>query len=504
MDHKIINPKSILMKTIKLSFILLISLFFASGESSAFCGFYVARADAKLFNKSSQVIIVRDGDKSVITMSNDFQGSVKDFAMVVPVPEVLKRENIRIANQTVFDKLDAYSGPRLVEYYDQNPCYDYEMLDMVAEEAFPSMAMGSSMRSESSKAKKYNVTIEATYTVGEYDIIILSAKESDGLKRWLIDNEYTIPESAEEVLEPYIKNDMKFFVVKVNLEKQKAGGFTTLRPIQIAFHSDKFMLPIRLGMANAESSQDLVVYAFTKKGRVETTNYRTVEIPSNMNIPEFVQGEFRQFYVDLFNTAFERERKNAVFLEYAWDVSFSNPVKCDPCVGPPPVYNDLREAGVYWLENNGDINVEGDVFFTRMHVRYDREHFPQDLIFQETPNKQRFQGRYVMQKAVKGDLTCDEAQPYIKKVVKRREKELHQLANLTGWDISDRYDYVREFAVKVKKSEKDDNGWIGPDFKKGGFEDSEGWPVGKIILLIAALILSGGLRMYWNAPIFRN
>lgn len=485
------------MKTIKLSFILFFLLFLGADKSKAFCGFYVAKADAKLFNKSSQVIIVRDGDKTVITMSNDYQGSAKDFAMVVPVPEVLLRDNIRIADQMVFDKLDAYSGPRLVEYYDQNPCYkeiyeeEMSMMDMV-----PRMA-GNSQKRMKSSAERYNVTIEATYTVGEYDIVILSAKESDGLKQWLLANEYKIPASAEEVLQPYIKNDMKFFVVKVNLEKQKASGFTTLRPIQIAFHSDKFMLPIRLGMANAEDAQDLVVYAFSKKGRIETTNYRTVEIPSNKNIPEFIQSEFGDFYVDLFNTAYERERKRAVFLEYAWDVSFRNQVKCDPCVGPPPVYNDLRESGVHWLQNNGGTNVQGDVFFTRLHLRYDRENFPQDLIFQETPNKSQFQGRYIMQHAVKGDLACDEAQPYIKEVAKRREKELHQLANLTGWDISGRYDYVKEFASKVKKS-GNGNGWIEPDFKKGGiFDDSDtGFPLGKVGMLLLVLIFSGGLKLY--------
>ncbi len=486
------------MKTIKLSFILLFLMLFGANKSSAFCGFYVAKADAKLFNKSSQVIIVRDGDKTVITMSNDYQGSSKDFAMVVPVPEVLLRDNIRIADQMVFDKLDAYSGPRLVEYYDQNPCYVMEYEEMSMMDMVPRSAASGEKRMKST-AQKYNVTIEATYTVGEYDIVILSAKESDGLKNWLLANEYKIPASAEEVLQPYIKNNMKFFVVKVNLEKQKASGFTTLRPLQIAFHSDKFMLPIRLGMANAESTQDLVVYAFSKKGRIETTNYRTVEIPSNKNIPEFIQSEFGEFYVDLFNTAYERERKRAVFLEYAWDVSFSNQVKCDPCVGPPPVYNDLREAGVHWLQNNGGVNVEGDVFFTRLHVRYDRENFPQDLIFQETPNKSQFQGRYIMQKAVKGELSCDEAQPYIKEVAKRREKELHQLANLTGWDISNRYDYVKEFASKVKKS-GNDNGWIEPDFRKGGFfNDTEnGFPMGKIAMLMMALFFSGGLRLYWR------
>jgi hypothetical protein len=212
-----------------------------------------------------------------------------------------------------------------------------------------------------------------------------------------------------------------------------------------------------------------VIYAFSKKGRVESVNYRTVEIPTDKNIPEFVQSDFGKFYVDLFDKAYLRENKRAVFLEYAWDVSFNNQVKCDPCVGPPPVYTDLREAGVYWLNNSGGVDVDGDVFFTRMHVRYDRENFPQDLFFQETPNKKRFQGRYVMQHAVKGNLECDEANSYYKEVTKRREKELHQLANLTGWDISNRYDYVKEFASKVKDSKKEENGWIEPEFKKGGF-----------------------------------
>ena len=82
-------------------------------------------------------------------------------------------------------------------------------------------------------------------------------------------------------------------------------------------------------------------------------------------------------------------------------------------------------------------------------------------------------------------------------MAKRREKELHQLANLTGWDISNRYDYVKEFSSKIDK--KDDNGWIEPGFKKGGFLDSEeGVPIGTIFLILAALILSGGLRMYWK------
>jgi hypothetical protein len=82
----------------------LISLFLlsvlVSMQSYAFCGFYVAKADATLFNNKSEVILVRDGRRTVITMSNDFKGDVRDFAMVVPVPVVLKESDIRVTKRT--------------------------------------------------------------------------------------------------------------------------------------------------------------------------------------------------------------------------------------------------------------------------------------------------------------------------------------------------------------------------------------------------------------------
>ena len=489
------------MNFLRLKTLALLVLGLQVNQLFAFCGFYVAKADAKLFNKSSQVIIVRDGDRSVITMSNDFQGDVKDFAMVVPVPEVLSRDNIRIASQNIFNKLDAYSGPRLVEYYDENPCYEYELEDVMEMSVNEAAPVSRNKFKSMAKKEEYKVTVEATYEVGEYDILILSAKESDGLKRWLVDNDYKIPKTAEEVLEPYIKNNMKFFVVKVNLEKQKSLGTNQLRPIQIAFQSEKFMLPIRLGMANANGSQDMIVYAFTKNGRVETANYRTVQIPTDRNIPEFVQPKFGQFYKDVFERTCEREGNDVVFLEYAWDVSVNNAQKCDPCVGPPPVYNDMREAGVFWLNDYQDakwgVQTRGKAFFTRLHVRYDRENFPQDLFFQSTPNKDRFQGRYVMQHAVKYDLDCDKSQGYYKKVLRRREKELNELASLTDWDIAQNSNYLSEFAKKIKKPSRDDNGWIGNDFKNGalglgfGFDGDDNSGFGGNLLMLIGVGLFG-------------
>src|SRR5262249_15350295 len=86
----------------------------------SFCGFYVATGDAKLFNKSSQVVLVRDGVRTVLTMGSDFKGDPKEFALVVPVPTVLERDQIHVGDSKIVAHLDAYSAPRLVEYYDED------------------------------------------------------------------------------------------------------------------------------------------------------------------------------------------------------------------------------------------------------------------------------------------------------------------------------------------------------------------------------------------------
>ena len=162
-------------------------------------------------------------------------------------------------------------------------------MEMSARAGAPA-AMPAPMAQDS--AKRLGVTIEATYTVGEYDILILSAKESGGLATWLTQNGYKMPQGAAPVLASYLAQNMRFFVAKVNLGEQAKLGFNYLRPLQIAYESPKFMLPIRLGTLNAEGTQELFVFALTNKGRVETTNYRTVRLPSDVEIPTYVKGDF--------------------------------------------------------------------------------------------------------------------------------------------------------------------------------------------------------------------
>ena len=404
-------------------------------QAIAFCGFYVGGADAKLFNKASQVIIARNGDRTILTMANDFQGDVKNFAMVVPVPVAIKKEQVHIGKRQTIEKLDSFSQPRLVEYFDPDPC---EVATINEERSRKDNVLRSAPMPTAAAPPQpdLGVTVEDSFKVNEYEILILSAKESNGLETWLTQNGYNIPKGASQLLRPYIKQKLKFFVAKIDLkELDKSGG--VLRPIQIAYESPKFMLPIRLGTINARGEQDLVVYVLSPKGRVELTNYRTVKVPTGAEIPEYIKGEFGEFYKATFQKVYEREQKKVAFLEYAWSTS-----NCDPCSTEPPSQTELKEAGVFWLDDGNNPstsrrrNVQsGDTFITRLHVRYTRDKFPEDLMFQETGNRENFQGRYVMNHPFKGNTSCQAGKKYRQALRPRLEKEAGNLANLTGWSI---------------------------------------------------------------------
>jgi hypothetical protein len=413
----------------------------AAGPAQAFCGFYVAKADAKLFNKASKVVVARKGEQTAVTMASDYEGDLKEFALVIPVPTIVKKDQIKVIESAWVDHLDAYSAPRLVEYFDPDPCNPPFAYLAAAPRNTASVAMADATPR---RAAALGVKIEAEYTVGEYDILILSATQSDGLATWLTESGYKIPAGAAPVLGSYIRQDMKFFVARVNLKEQAKTGRQFLRPIQVNYATHKFMLPIRLGTVNANGPQDMIMLMLTEKGRVETTNYRTIKMPSNMDVPIFTKADFGGFYKAMFDHQVKKDDMRAVYLEYAWDMGW-----CDPCAADPVPNDHLVALGAFWLNQPPSTQSPGsqpgfrrgpmggsNVFVTRLHVRYDAAHFPEDLVFQETADRGNFQGRYVLRHPFKGAASCPAGETYRSSLGPRFEREATTLSQLTGWDIA--------------------------------------------------------------------
>ncbi len=407
-------------------------LAFMAGPASAFCGFYVAKADAKMFNKSSKVVLARIGQQTAITMASDYEGKPSEFALVVPVPSFIKKDQISVVDPKTVDHLDAFTAPRLVEYNDPDPCHrDDPVVAMAFDRAVHTAAVPAPPMQ---KAAYPGVKVEARYDVAEYDISILSAEQSDGLIRWLSDNGYKIPAGAEPVIGSYIKQKMHFFVAKVNIKRFDAAGRAYLRPLQVRYETSKFMLPLRLGTVNANGPQDLTIYALTRQGRVEATNYRTVKVPSDVNVPLFVAHDFSNVYKALFDRAVAHENMHGVFVEYAWDTGW-----CDPCAAQPLSKPELAELG--WAAGDGGNAVANswspsnppNAFVTRLHVRYDSQSFPEDLNFIETSDRGNFQARFVLHHPYAGSASCEAGKRYEASLPERYKHEADNLADLTGW-----------------------------------------------------------------------
>ena len=155
---------------------------------------------------------------------------------------------------------------------------------------------------ERSGGDDLGVKIEAQFTVGEYEIVILSAKDSTGLDTWLRQEKYKIPEGAEPLLRPYVEGGSKFFVAKVNVAKVKfENGQAMLSPLRFHYDSEQFTLPVRLGLMNSAGTQDLIVHILAPGQRYEVANYPNVTIPTNLDVKEEAREQFGAFYAALFD-----------------------------------------------------------------------------------------------------------------------------------------------------------------------------------------------------------
>ncbi len=365
-----------------------------------FCGLFVAGSDQPLYNDATQVVMMRKGTRTVLAMQNAYQGPPEAFAMVVPVPAVLHEGDVKTLPKEVFAHVEQLGAPRLVEYWEQDPCapppaHDYDFTGRTV------------------VGKTESVAVEARFAVGEYQVVILSAKDSTALDAWLRGNKYNIPANAEPLLRPYVEAGSKFFVAKVDPQKvQMQDGRAVLSPLRFHYDADELSLPVRLGMANSPGKQDLIVNILAP-GRYRVANYPNVTIPTNYDVADSVKDHFGPFYAALFDATLAKN-PGAVVTEYAWQAA-----SCDPCPGPVLDGSELATLGADVLGDDAH-----DFVLTRLHARYGPE-LARDLVFEQakpiTGGREQtdldhgarasdvntFQARYAIRHRWDGPIRCE-------------------------------------------------------------------------------------------------
>jgi hypothetical protein len=424
--------------------LIAISAQVAAGPAAAFCGFYVAQADSKLFNKASKVVLTRDGGQTAITTASDYQGDAKEFARR-PRADLHRAQADRRRRHEDDRPYRRVLGAEARGVQRRGPL----------QSAAPASPDGDVGRRADANARHCGVGRQSRRhrrsqlrrrRIRRVDPV---GQESDGLVAWLTENGYKIPTGAGAVLGSYIKQNMHFFVAKVNLGRMKLIGAGYLRPLQVRYHTAKFMLPLRLGTVNANGPQDLIVYALTRNGRVEAVNYPDVKVPTGMDVPLYVRDEFGPFYKAIFDRAVAKEQMRAVFVEYAWNMG-----NCDPCSAPPMLNKELVELGARWIGDASDEPVSWGVpaYVTRLHVRYDAKSFPEDIAFEETADANNFQGRYVLRHPWRGEANCSAGREYRAQLPAAFARQAENLIELTGWPR-------KEVEARMALTGQPRNGW---------------------------------------------
>lgn len=387
----------------------MLSILWMEGLARAFCGTFVGAPGSDLVNHTSQVVIARQGALTTLTLVADYEGSASDFALLLPVPEALGPEDVRVVDAGVVDRLDRYSTPRLVEY----TCRDAVTVDHLGTLGRGCMLGGCAAADTTTtvpievdlESAEGGVTVEAAFRTAEYDVVVLAATGAGGLYDWLDENGFAVPPGGEEVLQDYIDGGAHFLAAKVHLDSDDDGAVARLSPLQLTYEADTWSLPIRIGTISAEGEQEVVIYTLTSdtEGDVRITNYAEGEVEDECMLPGEAD-EFPAFYGESVRAARGEEGPSWV-TEYSWVLytrSMQTGYHCDPCtVTEDELYDpgELADLGyvdagtsVYGTTTVGD----GGPLLTRLRMVYSPDEVPEDLVLvQSGVHGENRQVRYV-------------------------------------------------------------------------------------------------------------
>ena len=365
-----------------------------SASAHAFCGTYVGPAGEALTNDSSVVVMTYNDGQTVLTMANDFVGTVSDFGLLVPVPAGFQASAVTVVDPAVLEKLDGYSGPRVVSY----TCEQVHADQVVRHDSqFQGGCSGGSPppsqpRSFSPTAVTLGeedldeVVVQSYASVGEYELTVVSATGADGLQSWLDAQGFVANPDATAVLQDYVDQGTWFVAAKVAAGTDKAW----LSPLQFTFDEPVWSLPLRLGATSSGGVQDLLLYVVgtALQGHAAIQNY-----PEGVIEDECMVGDpYGDWYSDLVDvalapvvgtatTSFEESARWTI--EYGW-----SPIGCDPCPEGWAL-DDATLAALGWQAS------AADSYLTRLRLRYGAGQVHEDVHLYFTHDFATTQLRYI-------------------------------------------------------------------------------------------------------------
>ncbi len=200
-----------------------------------------------------------------------YTGDAAKFSWVVPVDAA---PTLGTGTDRLFTALAGVTTPQFVPNYitsgtciaDPQPMYE----PGTAGGAFNGMSFDAAA-SDSSANPSVQVSFQGA--VGPFDAAVIKSDDPTALKKWLVDNGYTVSDAAAALIDAYVKEN-KFFVA---LKLLNGVGVSQIQPITLKFRGAEACVPLRLTAIAANPDMPVLVWVLGDK-RVAPRGYLELEI----------------------------------------------------------------------------------------------------------------------------------------------------------------------------------------------------------------------------------
>ena len=362
-------------------------------------------AQQPVFN-TIRIVLAWDAGHAVLTIDLGAPGQADGQALLLPIPGEIETQKIEAGDLAALEHLDDATAPRLTEVFEA-PC------------ALPPLASTSRETIFSRRAKN---------DTGAYEAMIIAPARIEEIEKHLSGKRFDLSPSIRSILASYIKQKMNFLLIKGTDKPSEARSIFAFQLLKISYDTKNFMLPIRLN--SNQGLQDILLFTLTRHGRVEPANYILTKLRTDVELPLFIKQHLPNFYQAMFDHVNRGDALHSVLLEY-----FGSGEGCLICLAPSLNASDLRSLGATWGNTNG--SGSQNVYVTRLHARFDTAHFPEDIILNETRDRESFVPRYLVPTPSTAHVVCPAGRDYQESLSNRAWHQAQELQKLTGWSASD-------------------------------------------------------------------
>jgi hypothetical protein len=356
--------------------------------AGAFGGVFVGAAGDNLTSSLSQVVVVREGNQTTMTLAAGYEGDATQFGLVIPVPVVVEAADIKEIEPTVIEYLDVNAAPRAVSHN----CDDFYFVGEGTglrtnscsscgspPKVISRMAIDPPLAPEPLMLTR----LEPEFLVGEWLVTPLTEAESEEVVIWLETAGYAIDSQTALALQEHVVAGSAFVVARMTLD-QAPSVPSFLPPLQLTFEAYTFEVPTKLGTLNAVGSQELLITGIGDFAAGQLSIGNLAERPygdqSSCLYYEHDWDSFDAFFAGRLDEVLDEEGSWA--LEFSWGRG-----ECS-C-------NESEYLTDNMLAALGFEGAVADAFVTRLRARYSAQGLTDDLVLYHSGGTDFFQALYV-------------------------------------------------------------------------------------------------------------